>query len=124
MSNSVDINTSQVRGGVLLACVAIGACIAASSWVLSGLNWHGDAQLHTETEMLATVLAFVAGCLAIVNYYSQRTALPLLIGAALLGTAMLDGYHAYVTSDHFRHYMPSDMPSLISWSWVASRWYL
>ena len=113
MPNSVDINTRQVRGGVLIACVATGA-IAASSWVLSGLNWHGDAQLHTETEMLATVLALVAGCLAIVNYYSQRTALPLLIGAALLGTAPLDGYHAYVTSDHFRHFMPSDMPSLIS----------
>ena len=124
MPNSVDINTRQVRGGVLLACVAIGACIAASSWVLSGLNWHGDAQLHTETEMLATMLALVAGCLAIVNYYSQRNALLLLLGAALLGTATLDGYHAFVTSDHFRHYMPSDMPSLISWSWVASRWYL
>ena len=130
MPNSVDIDTRHWRGkvraacgGGVLACLAIAACIAASYWALSGLDWRGDAQMHTETEMLATMLAFMAGCLAIVNYYSQRNALLLLLGAALLGTATLDGYHAYVTSDHFRHYMPSDMPSLIAWSWVASRWY-
>ncbi|HDL16346.1 MAG TPA: diguanylate cyclase, partial [Rhizobiales bacterium] len=29
-----------------------------------------------------------------------------------------------VTSSHFKQYMPSDLPSLIPWSWVASRWFL
>lgn len=41
-----------------------------------------------------------------------------------MGTAFLDGYHAIVSSNYFREFMPSDIPSLIPWSWIASRTFL
>lgn len=75
-------------------------------------------------ETAATLLAAIVGALALVRYYTQRSNAILLVGAGFLGTAFLDGYHTVVTSVFFRPYMPSDLPSLISWSWVASRQFL
>ena len=75
-------------------------------------------------ETAATLLAAIVGALALVRYYTQRSNAILLVGAGFLGTAFLDGYHTVVTSMFFRPYMPSDLPSLISWSWVASRQFL
>jgi len=37
------------------------------------------------------------------------------------GAGLLDGYHALVTSEFFSAYLPSGLPSLIPWSWIASR---
>jgi signal transduction histidine kinase len=62
--------------------------------------------------------------MALVRYYSAPENKYLLIGAGFLGTGFLDGYHTVVTSTYFAPYMPSQLPSLIPWSWVASRLFL
>ena len=87
-------------------------------------EWRGSSQLHTVMEVVATFLALLIGVLALLRYYSHKDLAILLVGTGFLGTAFLDGYHALVTSDYFRPFMPSDLPSLIPWSWVASRQYL
>ncbi|MBM4080760.1 MAG: PAS domain S-box protein, partial [Planctomycetes bacterium] len=46
------------------------------------------------------------------------------IGTGFLGTGLLDGYHAVVTSPLFPGRLASDLPSLIPWSWLASRLFL
>jgi PAS domain S-box-containing protein len=91
---------------------------------LHGTGWRGGVQLHTIMEIVATLLASIVGAMALVRYYSKKDVVILFIGAGFLGTAFLDGYHAVVTSEIFRPYMPSDLPSLIPWSWVASRQFL
>jgi PAS domain S-box-containing protein len=48
----------------------------------------------------------------------------LIIGVGFIGAACLDGYHALVTLSVFAPYLPSDLPDLITWSWVASRQFL
>jgi len=49
----------------------------------------------------------------------------LFLGAGFLGTAMLDGYHACVTSSALQSFFPSDeYYALIPWSWNASRTFL
>ena len=98
MSTSADI---LVRGGKskavpaqtkgIFACFIITAGIAASYWALHSLEWKGSTQAHTELELLATLMALVVGLMAIVRYYSQRNALLLLLGAAFIGAAVLDG---------------------------------
>lgn len=80
--------------------------------------------LHTHMEIIATILAAIIGVMALVRFYSKKDNLFLFIGTGFLGTAFLDGYHALVTSVVFRPFMPSDLPSLIPWSWVASRQFL
>ena len=89
-----------------------------------GSGWRGSAELHTLMEAVATLLALLIGAMALVRYYSKKSNTFLFIGAGFLGTAFLDGYHAVVTSAFFRPFMPSDLPSLIPWSWVASRQFL
>ncbi|MBT3790791.1 MAG: hypothetical protein HN725_14560 [Alphaproteobacteria bacterium] len=87
-------------------------------------GWRSGSQLHTIMETMATLVALIVGCLALFRYYSQKELAILFIGLGFLGTAFLDGYHTFVTSEYFAPLMPSDLPSLSPWSWIASRQYL
>ncbi len=92
--------------------------------LLRGSEWQGGTTLHTVMETAATLLALLVGAMALVRYYTLKETVFLFVGAGFLGTAFLDGYHTLVTSAHFKPMMPSDLPSLIPWSWVASRLFL
>lgn len=102
----------------------LGLGLVVAPLTLHGVEWQGSAHLHTVMEALSTQLALGVGILALVRYYSKKDNTLLLIGVGFLGTAFLDGFHAVVTSEMFRPLMPSDLPSLIPWSWVASRIFL
>ncbi len=92
--------------------------------LLRGSTWQGSTQLHTLMELIATTLAFFVGIVALVRYYTKRNNTILFIGVGFLGTALLDGYHTVVTSTFFDQVWPSPPPSLIPWSWNASRFFL
>ena len=88
-------------------------------------SWEGSIQLHTVMESIATLLAIIVGVLALTRFYAKpNEALFLLIGVGFLGTGVLDGYHTFVTSEHFYAIFPSPNESLIPWSWIASRLFL
>ena len=87
-------------------------------------TWRGDIELHTLMETVATVLSLAVGSLALVRYYSKKDNKFLFIGTGFVATAFLDGYHAVVSSSHFIETLPSSPPSLIAWSWFASRIFL
>lgn len=108
----------------LLQYFLVTAAIAEVFVLPRGLQWRGSESLHTNMEVLATALALMIGCLALVRFYARKDSLFLFIGAGFLGTAILDGYHAVVTTAFFQDYMPSELGSLIPWSWVASRQFL
>jgi len=92
--------------------------------VLRLIQWQGSTQLHTIMETAATLLALFVGMLAIVRYYTQKSSCFLYIGTGFIGTGLLDAYHALVTSSFFAIILPSPPPSLIPWSWIASRIFL
>ena len=125
MEFSSDTSSSKRRalyywatgGGLMVLFLALQAYNPVS-------DWRGSDDLHTIMEVVATMLAFMVGSLALVRYYSRKEAAILFVGVGFLGTGVLDGYHAAVTSVYFQQYMPSDTSSLIPWSWVASRMYL
>ncbi len=102
----------------------IGIGLAVPGLFGNGIDWRGSAQLHTVMETASTLLAVLIGVMALVRYYSRPASLFLFIGAGFIGTAFLDGFHTIVTSTYFKPMMPSDLPSLIPWSWVASRQFL
>jgi PAS domain S-box-containing protein len=108
----------------IIVYVNIAAGLTLAYVALRGVNWHGSSELHTVMETVATLLALMVGSLALVRYYSKKDITLLFIGAGFLGTAFLDGYHTIVTSADFEPYMPSDLPALIPWSWIASRQFL
>lgn len=103
---------------------ATGLGLTLGYMLTRGSTWQGGVQLHTLMETVATMLAAIVGAMALLRFYTKKDNTFLLIGVGFLGTAFLDGYHAVVTSTAFRPYMPSDLPSLIPWSWVASRQFL
>ena len=92
--------------------------------MVQGVAWRGTVELHTVMEVAATLLAATVGVIALVRFYSRKSNTYLFVGTGFLGTGLLDGYHALVTSKFFAPYLPSDLPSLIPWSWIASRQFL
>ena len=92
---------------------------------LSGLaDWRSSVECHTLMETVATLLAAIIGVMALVRFHSKHDSTVLFIGVGFLGTAFLDGYHTVVTSAAFKDFFPSDLGSLIPWSWIASRLFL
>ena len=111
----------------LLRAVTYGALSVAlviAYGALRGSAWRSSGELHTVMESVATILALVIGAMALVRFYSHKNNTFLFIGTAFLGTALLDGYHAIVTSAYFAPFLPSGIAALIPWSWVASRLFL
>lgn len=102
----------------------LGVGLTVSYAVVRGSVWQGSAELHTLMEALATMLALVVGGMALVRFYSRKDGTFLIIGTGFLGTGLLDGYHTVATSSYFKDYLPSNLPSLIPWSWIASRLFL
>ena len=87
-------------------------------------DWEGSNDLHTLMEVVATLLALMVGVLGLIRYHTKPNNAILFIGAGFFGTAMLDGYHAVVTSHWFDQMWPSTPSHLIPWSWSASRTFL
>lgn len=108
----------------ILTYVAAGVGLTLMSVAMRDIAWRGDAELHTVMEALATLSAAIVGVIALVAYYSRKNYSLLFVGAGFLGASFLDGYHTAVTSSAIAPFLPSDLPSLIPWSWIASRQYL
>lgn len=104
--------------------VSVGLILLTSCILLRGIPWQGGPNLHTIMESLATLLAIMCGAMALIRYYTRKNSIFLIVGVGFLGTGVLDGYHAIVTSLFFKPMMPSDLPTLIPWSWIASRQFL
>jgi len=123
-----DRSELRFRGPVgvraLLAVSGVAALIVVAVVAPLFLPWQGNRELHTIMEVVATFLATIVGVLALVRFYSKKRGAYLFLATGFLGTALLDGYHAVVTSSLFNHLMPSPPESLIPWSWNASRTFL
>lgn len=110
--------------GRLLTYVVTSVVLCAVFIALREVSWKGSPQLHTLMELAATLLAFSVGALALVRFYSVHRPLYLFVGSAFIGAGLLDGYHGIVTSTFFQDLFPSPPPSLLPWSWIASRFFL
>jgi len=87
-------------------------------------EWHGDAALHTQLEAISSLLAMMAGCMALVRYYAKKSSEFLLLGSCFLGAGVLDAYHALITASFFAGHTPSGLSALTPWSGAVSRVYM
>jgi PAS domain S-box-containing protein len=100
------------------------AVLGGYLWVLlAGNGGAGSAQAHTLMELVATVLALVAGGIALVRFYSRPEMGFLVLGAGLVGAGLLDGSHCLLSAAGFESESPSTLERLAPWSWFASRLY-
>jgi PAS domain S-box-containing protein len=103
---------------IVLVLMAVGAVVLRNS------PWRTGVVVHTATEAMATILALVIGALALVRFYSRKQSTFLFIGTGFLGTALLDGYHALVSSGAIVLGSASREQDLVAWSWTSSRIFL
>ena len=108
----------------LLAYGSLIAALVTTSILLAHSPWQGNTGLHTIMEVVSTCMAMIIGIIAMLRFYTRKNNTHLYIGTGFLGTALLDGYHSIVTSAFFAQLFPSPPPSLIPWSWNASRTFL
>ena len=100
------------------------AGLALAPWLLRA-GWTGNVHLHTLHETVAVMLALAVAAIALVRFYSRRSDTFLLLGAAFLGTAFLDGYHALASSTFFaERFQAAELSSTSPWSWIAARLFL
>lgn len=105
---------------VFLAVAVFGGYL----WLLLSGSWGvGSAATHTLMELVATVLALVAGGIALVRFYSRPEIGFLVLGAGLVGAGLLDGSHCLLSAAGFESDAPSSLERLAPWSWFVSRFY-
>ena len=98
--------------------------LAMCGVLVQGLRWHGNTELHTLIETVCALLALMGSAIALTRYYTRKTATYLLFGSGLLGAALLDGYHAMMTSSFLSGQTASAHVALTPWSGVAARVFL
>src|SRR5579864_2118210 len=103
------------------AYVLFAITLLVGGFMLYGNAWRGNAELHTLLESIATVLAFFTGAMALIRYYTKKDSLFLLVGSGFLGAAVLDAYHAAITSSLLADHTPSALSALTPWSGTTSR---
>lgn len=91
---------------------------------MSKVHWVSSAYVHTMLESLASLLALMVGAMALIRYYSHAEDKYLLVGIGFIGTSLLDLFHGSVSSVWFHDAFPSELKSLLPWSWLASRLFL
>lgn len=102
---------------------ALFGLFAAFFWV-RGSSLRMDGELHTLAETVATLLALVVGAVGLVRFYSRKDNAFLFISVGFLATALLDGYHAVVTSRSLIDGGLAASQSLGAWSWLVSRLFM
>jgi signal transduction histidine kinase/CheY-like chemotaxis protein len=107
-----------------LAYASLAVVLLLGGLPVRHISWRGSPELHTLLETIATVLALMTGAMALVRYYTRKRGTYLLLGSGFLGAALLDGYHAVVTSSFLSGRTRSAPSALISWSGATSHVFL
>ncbi len=106
------------RWGLIYVVVTVVLLVASVGAHRSA--WQGNAELHTLFETIGSVLGFVTGAMALVRYYTKKSSMFLLLGSGYLGTGVLEGCHAVVTSSFFAGRNPAVLSNMIPWSGFMS----
>ncbi len=104
--------------------IVVIAALLAGFFFVRNTPWKTHIHIHTNMEVAAMLLALIVGVIALLRFYSKKSNLHLFIGTGFIGTALLDGYHAVVTSADLKEYFATENQNLIPWSWLASRIFL
>lgn len=120
--DTAEPHPSAYRRIAIYLMTTLGLCAIFA--IFGGSNWQGTEDTHTLMESIATTLALLVGALALVRFYSMKDNTILLVGTGFLGTALLDGYHAIITSTSFAPYLFPELPVHVPWSWMTSRFLL
>jgi diguanylate cyclase (GGDEF)-like protein len=108
---------TRMRG---LGYVLLTVALLLGGFTVHRSTWQGTAGLHTWIETISVVLGLVTGAMALVRYYTKKSPTFLFLGTGFLGGALLDGYHALVTSSLIHGHILAALSDLTPWSGLMS----
>jgi len=111
-------------GARAAAYCALAAGLLLLFMAIRGADWTVSGSLPRAFELAAALIALVVGILALVRYYSRKNDTLLLIGSAMIGVAVLDTYHLFVTTGVPFPLMPAQSRVTEPWSWFSSRMFM
>ncbi len=119
----ISNSTAQAnrRFAVYIATIALAI---AGAVTFAGAQWQSSAYAHTTIETAATLLAALIGIVAVTRYCARQNGAVLLIAGGFLGTAALNCYHAFVTSELFIASSRTDVGDLMAISHMAVQQFL
>ena len=101
------------------------AVLFAGAIVLRRFPLDDNEARHVIWEFMSTTLALIVGSLALVRFYSKKQETFLFIGTGFLGTGLLNGYHAVMTSALIGGAATGlGTADGAAWTWTASRLFL
>jgi signal transduction histidine kinase/CheY-like chemotaxis protein len=107
-----------------IAYAAVFLLLIIGALPLHGSHWRSNAEFHTLLETISTELALITGAMALVRYYTKKSGMFLLLGSGFMGAALLDGYHAVISSSFLAGHTPSALSALTPWSGATSQIFL
>lgn len=113
--------TLGAEGRRLLTYLLLLAGLGLLALGVAGAEWTVPRELHTVVEAVATILAVMVGILALVRYVSRRDVAFLYLGTGFLATAVLDGYHAVVSSPMLLPPPGASPDDIYAWTWLTAR---
>lgn len=119
-AREIKLSNAQIRRRIS-AYILLPVALLLGGVLLRPMGWRGSGELHTLLECIATVLALFTGAMALIRYYAKKDTSLLFIGAGFLGAAVLDTYHAAITSSFLADHTPSALSALTPWSGTTSR---
>jgi signal transduction histidine kinase/DNA-binding response OmpR family regulator len=118
------MQAAQFRQRGPLTAILVTLILVGIAPFVAHAHWRGTPEFHTVLEVIATEMALMIGILALASYYARHSRMLLLIGSGFIGSGILDGCHALVTSTLLVRHMPSGFPALSHWSGAMSRVFL
>jgi signal transduction histidine kinase/DNA-binding response OmpR family regulator len=123
-NTGIFMQAAQSRQRGPITAILIALILLGIAPFVARVPWRGTPEFHTVLEVIATEMALMIGILALASYYARHSRMLLLIGSGFIGSGILDGCHALVTSTLLVRHMPSGFPALSNWSGAMSRVFL
>ena len=118
-----NIGSGQA-GRRMAAYGALLVVLLAGALPLHRAGWHASPGLHTVLEAIAALLALAGGAIALIRFDTGKSNVYPILGSGLVGAALLDGYHAVVTSTLCDGCTRPSLAALTPWSGVVSSLFL
>jgi signal transduction histidine kinase len=109
-----------------VASYAAVVLVAAVAWGLIRAQqaWSGPADLHVALEAFSVVLAAACASISLIRYYTRPHDPYLLLGAGMVGAALLEGWHLVVSTSLLPDRLAPSVVALSPWSFMVARTFL
>ena len=111
---SSELDALNRRRTLEYGATFIGLCVVFAALLPVELTI--TSELHTTLEVVATLMAVFVGVLSLLRFYNKKSNPYLFVGAGFIGTALLDGYSAVVTSAWFAARSAAGRADISAWS--------